>query len=274
MGTDNYVEGLRDMGNSVGTKAIENRIDVILVEMSGVQYRLQTSLQASVAELKDIAAPVLQVPSEFQRLFVGERLLDDREWLCNHLQSGSHELHISFAFSVGDALLHESMAVRRAAIDSLAKVARAGRRQAVAVLLNFAEDENEICRQAAVSALGDLVQFADGYFLTALVSRLMDSNSLIAVSAVQSLAKAADFGNEEAISTLLQFVEVAEDQEVMVQLAVIEACLKLPRKHDQRIIRSLQNIVYTSGHARVCSVARRTYAKVAQRRRARVSCTL
>eukprot|EP00427_Karlodinium_veneficum_P026077 CAMPEP_0169209262 /NCGR_PEP_ID=MMETSP1016-20121227/14576_1 /TAXON_ID=342587 /ORGANISM="Karlodinium micrum, Strain CCMP2283" /LENGTH=270 /DNA_ID=CAMNT_0009286701 /DNA_START=34 /DNA_END=846 /DNA_ORIENTATION=+ len=270
MGTDNYVEGLRDMGNSVGTKAIENRIDVILVEMSGVQYRLQTSLQASVAELKDIAAPVLQVPSEFQRLFVGERLLDDRELLCNHLQSGSHELHISFAFSVGDALLHESMAVRRAAIDSLAKVARAGRRQAVAVLL----DENEICRQAAVSALGDLVQFADGYFLTALVSRLMDSNSLIAVSAVQSLAKAADFGNEEAISTLLQFVEVAEDQEVMVQLAVIEACLKLPRKHDQRIIRSLQNIVYTSGHARVCSVARRTYAKVAQRRRARVSCTL
>jgi hypothetical protein len=262
------------MGNSVETKPAETRIDVILVEMSGVQYRLQIGSDSSVGELKRFAAPVLQVPPEFQRLFIGESVLNDSEQLCKLLQNDAQELQLFFAFSDGGALTHESIAARRAAIDALTKVARGGRRQVVDVLINFADDANEVCRQAAVSALGELAQFADARFLSAVVSRLTDCNTLIAVAAVQSLANAAEVGNEEAISTLIEFVEVAEEQETMVQLAVLEACLKLPRKHDQRVIRSLRSIVRASDSARVRGVAKTTYAKVARRGRASRSCTL
>lgn len=250
-----------------------SRIDVTVVEMSGAQHRVRMDDLSTVIDIKRAAAPLLQVPPEFQKLFIEDRVLNDSELLTDHLQEGTRELQLSFLFSA--PLYHESIAARRAAIDALMKVVQGGRRQVVDVLISYTDDENEVCRQAAVSALGEIVQYADGRFLDAVVSRLMDSNFLIAASAVRCLARAAATGNEEAISILLEFVDVAEDQEIHVQLAVIEACEHLPRKHDQRISRSLQRIFKTvtaRDSTRLQLAAKALYAKVSQRERGRVSC--
>jgi len=240
------------MGNALGGSSIT----VVLLELSGDSHDLEMSPGATVADLKETAYPVLNVPVEFQRFIVGESVLRDDERLCAYVQD-EQPLRVNFYFSDGGILNHESTAARCSALDSLSEVAHCGRRQVIGVLVAFSEDENALCRRAAVSALAKVAHMADERFTQAVVARLLDNNKLIAVTAVQALTKAAEAGNREAGLKLLEFVEGVDDQvDVMVQLAVIEACVKLPEAHHRRILRSLLDVFNTSGNARVRSLAK------------------
>lgn len=265
---------------------------ITLLEMNGTQYDLEVSFGATVADLKHVAKPILQVPVEFQVFAIGTELPKDDEPLCAYLQapqSGKDPapllfrgdlplLVVTFCFSDGGILSHESTAARVAAIDALTHVAHAGRKQVIDVFLGLSEDENELCRQAAVSALAGVAALAavgNERFLSALAARLLDDHKLVAVTAVQALANAVESGNEAAGLTLLEFVEYIEDQEdVMLQLAVIEACLKLPKAHDRRLMRSLLNTFKTSTTNRVQCAAKNTAAELVRRSRLRsMSCS-
>lgn len=255
-----------------------SQIAVTLLEMNGRQYDLEVGGDISVAELKVAARLVLQVPVEFQVFAIGTEIAQDDEPLSNYVEDAERPLEVTFCFSDGGILSHESTAARCAAIESLTQVAHGGRKQVIDVFLGLSADDNELCRQAAVAALADVANIdcpavTDDRFLDCLAARLLDTNKLIAVTAVQALGKAVEAGNEKACVTLLEFVEYIEDQEdMMLQLAVIEACLKLPKIHDRRVMRSLLATFNATGNSRVRSAAKNTAAQVLRRKRARGSC--
>jgi hypothetical protein len=248
-------------------------VAVTLVEMSGVEHHVNIKSKAAVSDLKLVAAPVLLVPAEFQKLIADTTVMEDCESIEKYLADDAQKLMVTFAFCDGGVLTHESIAARRAALESLAKVAHSGRRQVVRVLLNFSEDTNDLCRHAAVLAMGQIAHLADEQFLEVVTARLLDRNPLIAAAAVNVLGNAAEAGNDEATSCLLQFLEVADEQDSLVQLAVMEQCGKLPERHKRRVIRSLHNIFRASKQLPVQIAARNTHANVARRGQSRASCT-
>jgi len=260
------------MGAATTSPMPQIQISVALLELNGKQYDLEVRLGGTVAELKRMARPVLQVPVQFQQLIIGEAVVHDDEPISKYVTDAAKPLLVTFYFSDGGLLAHESLAARCAAIDDLTKVVHGGRRQIIEVFITLSADENEVCRHAAVSALARVAHLADERFLEAIVARLLDSNKLIAVTAVQTLAKAAESGNEEARATLLEFVECIEDQEdMMLQLAIIEACVKLPQAHGRRIVRSLCGIFHSSRNTRVRCAAKHAAAELAKRNRGRSS---
>merc|ERR1719331_2117744 len=98
----------------------------------------------------------------------------------------------------------------------------------------------------------------------------MDTNKMVAAMAVQALASAVDSGNEEAISTMLEFLDYLEDhQDMMTQLAVIENCVKLPHQFHPRIVRRLADIYNGCRQERVRCAAKNTAGKLAEMRRQR-----
>lgn len=270
------VECLKDYLPNMGTsaaKAAMPDISVVLSEMNGRQHHLDVPAGATVADLKHVAYPALMVPVEFQVLIIDAVVLQDEEPIGTYVQNVDQPLMVTFCFSDGGILGHESVAARRAAIDALTKVVHGGRRQVIDVFINLCKDENDICRHAAVSALANVAHLADERFVNALVERLLDPNKLVAVTAVQALARAVESGNEEASSILLEFVECVEDQEdVMLQLAVIEACVKLPQRHYRRIVRSMATILRSSRNNRVRSAAESAASDLSRRARRRATC--
>merc|ERR1719316_2682205 len=103
--------------------------------MNGRQYNLEVGGDISVAELKVAARPVLQVPVEFQVFAIGTEIAQDEEPLSNYLEDPERPLEVTFCFSDGGILSHESTAARCAAIESLTQVAHGGRKQVIDVFL-------------------------------------------------------------------------------------------------------------------------------------------
>jgi len=273
-----------DTDGGVPSSPRPSQIAVCLLEMNGRQYDLEVGFETTVADLKLVAKPVLQVPVEFQIFAIGTDMAKDDELLASYWEDREdteQPLLVTFCFSDGGILSHESAAARCAAIGSLTAVAHGGRKQVIDVFLGLSADENELCRQAAVAALADVANIdcpavTDERFINALSARLLDANKLIAVTAVQALGKAVESGNEKAGVTQLEFVEYIEDQEdMMLQLAAIEACLKLPKIHDRRIMRSLLATFNASKITRVRSAAKNTGAELLRRSRSvgRSSCS-
>jgi len=247
-------------------------ISVTLVEMNGKQYDVEVGLRATVGDLKHIASPLLLVPVDFQALIIGSEVLIDAEELCDYVEDPDEPLQVSFYFS--DAALHgESTAARCAAVDALTKVAHGGRKQVVDIFIALSRDDNDIFRHASVGALSRVAHLADARYMEAIIERLLDSNKLVAASAVQALGNVVEFGNDKAESTLLEFVESVEDQDMMLQLAAIEACIKLPQRYHRRVIRSLLGIFNTVTTARVRAAAKHTAAGLARRSKVRYSCS-
>lgn len=244
-------------------------IPITLLELSGKQHEVQVRSTATVADLKEVAVDVLFVPVEFQRFMFGTEQLHDGDRLISYVKN-SERLVISFIFSA-ECLQHESIAARCAAVDALSRVVSHGRRRVVDVFINLATDESELCRCAAVSALGEVAHLADERFLEAISSCLLDQNKLTAVAAVKALAKVVESGYSDACTTMLEFLDYIEDQpqDMMLQLAVIDSCLKLPPQHCLRVMRSLDNIFKSTHHDRVRCAARNVGLKLRRGRKER-----
>lgn len=229
---------------------------VTIVEVNGKLHELEVPAGLTIAMLKHQSSSVLMVPAEFQRFVIGGCIAEDHHELAEYVEEGLNSLDVTFLFSDGGVLSHESVAARCAAMEVLIKLVGAGRIEAMHVISNFCSDENLIVRQAAIKAISEFAQSHSAQVLPTLVERLLDPNELVAASAVHALASAVDAGNEEARTTLLEFLEVAEDLDPVVQLAAIEASARIPEHHNERLIRLLDVITCTSSNGMVCCAAK------------------
>lgn len=239
---------------------------VTIVEVNGKQHELEVPAATTIAMLKDQSASVLMVPSEFQRFIIGGCIAEDHHELTEFLEEGLNSLDVTFFFSDGGVLTHESLAARCAAMEILKTLVSVGRLEAINVISKFCSDDNLIVRQAAMKAISEFAQSHSAQVLPTLVERLLDPNELVAALAVQALASVVDAGNEEARTTLLEFLEVVEDLDPVVQLAAVEACARMPEHHNKRLIRLLDAITRASSNGIVCSAAKGMADKLRHRR--------
>lgn len=223
-------------------------IRVELVGIAGNQEDVEVAFGAYVRDLRMAFARRKKLPVNFIMLVVGTDVLHDDDRVANHLHRDAlHDgetpvLNVTWVFSDQGVLIHESLAVRRAAIAELAEYAREGNGLIVRMLIQFSRDEIEICRQAAVQGLTQAArELSSDEVIDAFCACLGDENELVNSAAVAALAEAAAGGNDQAIQTIVDCVLCLGDQPDGVRFAVLRACLRLPDEAcDERVVHALE----------------------------------
>jgi len=231
------------------------QIEVCMV--SGIRLNMAMEPGCLVSQVKQHIAEQLLIPTQFQKLIVGEQILHDRQRLHHFLHRTYHNpISIVLVVSVEEVCAalerNDGRIYHLACLESLGQHCK-GDERAIAAVSGCLEDEDDDVRVAAVNALCALAAPGDQDVITAVGGRLEDAVGKVRVAAVEALGELAASGiwlswDQDEDDVIREDVITAvrgrlEDEDDGVREAAVSAICELAAPGDQDVITEVSGLL-------------------------------